>query len=87
MHVSRKFNPVLDRDDFVKLSNPDHFKPGIEQMAAAKTDGFAPDIKAEMEKLEKADLIVIHFPIYWFSVPAIIKYANCSSFAILIDKV
>jgi NAD(P)H dehydrogenase (quinone) len=68
-----KFNPVLDREDFVTIANPDHFKPGIEQIEATKADGFAPDIKAEMEKLEKADLIVIHFPIYWFSVPAIVK--------------
>jgi NAD(P)H dehydrogenase (quinone) len=34
---------------------------------------FAPDIKAEMEKFEKADLVIFNFPLWWFSVPAILK--------------
>lgn len=38
------------------------------------TPGFyAEEIKTEMEKLERADLVVFNFPLWWFSFPAIMK--------------
>ena len=35
--------------------------------------GFNIDIKAEQEKLVKADIIVFQFPVYWSSCPAILQ--------------
>ncbi|MEZ6330448.1 MAG: NAD(P)H-dependent oxidoreductase [Candidatus Saccharimonadales bacterium] len=34
---------------------------------------FAPDIVAEIEKLAQADLVIFHTPLWWFSVPAVLK--------------
>src|SRR5690606_23333267 len=33
----------------------------------------APDVAAEQEKLKWADVILIQFPLWWFSAPAILK--------------
>ena len=34
---------------------------------------FVPELKAEMDKLQRADLVIFHFPLWWFSLPAILK--------------
>lgn len=40
----------------------------------AWTEGrLSHDIAAEQRKLEEAELIIFQFPLYWFSVPAILK--------------
>jgi NAD(P)H dehydrogenase (quinone) len=67
------FKATLDRKDFLNLQNPDRFNPITEQLHAAQTDGFAPDIKAEMEKIEWADLLILQFPIWYGGMPAILK--------------
>jgi NAD(P)H dehydrogenase (quinone) len=35
--------------------------------------GYSPDIVSEMQKIQAADLIIFYTPIWWFSVPAIMK--------------
>ena len=68
-----KFNPVLTEKDFKKRKKPDVFKPFFEAIQASKTGTFAPDILAEMEKVKWADLLIFQFPIYFTSMPAIMK--------------
>ena len=34
---------------------------------------MAEDIRAEIEKVEWCDLLIFNFPVFWFSVPAIMK--------------
>ncbi|XP_075870642.1 ribosyldihydronicotinamide dehydrogenase [quinone]-like [Nelusetta ayraudi] len=34
---------------------------------------LADDIRKEQDKLKEADLVIFQFPMYWFSVPAILK--------------
>lgn len=68
-----QFNPVLDRHDFQTLSNPEFFKPQMEQMQATANQTFAPQVAAEQEKLRWADLVIFQFPLWWFSIPAILK--------------
>ena len=68
-----KFNPVLTEEDFTKRKKPDIFKPFLEAINAVKTGAFAPDILAEMEKVKWADLLIFQFPIYFTSMPAIMK--------------
>ena len=67
------FNPVSDARNFTSLSNPGHFKQQNEERHASQTNGFAPDVQAEMDKLERADLLIFQFPLWWFGVPAILK--------------
>lgn len=67
------FDPVGDKRDFSRLENPSFFKYQSEQVHAWKNDLFVPEIKAEMDKLEWADMVIFNFPLWWFSVPAILK--------------
>jgi NAD(P)H dehydrogenase (quinone) len=47
----------------------------LEQKRVAQNEeaGFAEDIKSEIAKIRKADLIIFEFPLWWGSVPAIMK--------------
>ncbi|XP_052005735.1 NAD(P)H dehydrogenase [quinone] 1 isoform X2 [Xyrauchen texanus] len=55
------------------LKNSEHFVYN-EEMTAAWQDGrLSDDVTEEQEKVKQADLIIFQFPLYWFSVPAIMK--------------
>jgi NAD(P)H dehydrogenase (quinone) len=68
-----KFDPVSDRRNFTTVRDPDFFKQQQEELYAAEHLGFAPEIEAEIEKLERCDLLVFSFPLWWFGLPAILK--------------
>lgn len=68
-----KFKAVADADDFLGRANPDYLVYALEQRHGLKNGTLAPDIAAELDKVKAADLIIFNFPIYWFSIPAIMK--------------
>jgi NAD(P)H dehydrogenase (quinone) len=68
-----KFNPVCDRNDFLEVADPDYFKVQKEQSHATSQRSFAQDIAQEQEKVEWADIVIFHQPLWWFSIPAITK--------------
>ncbi|GFO68030.1 NAD(P)H dehydrogenase [Geomonas limicola] len=70
---SLSFQPVSDRHNFSSVKDPDYFKPQAEEIHAVEHGTFAPDLAAEMAKVEQCDLMIWHFPLWWFSVPAILK--------------
>ncbi len=67
------FNPVAGASDFIHRADPARLDLGVEQANAARTAGFAPDVQAEIDKLMAADLLLLQFPFWWYSVPAILK--------------
>lgn len=67
------FNPVAGPADFRDRADPDYLVYALEQRHGHETGTLAPDIQAEIEKLMWCDLLILHFPLYWFSVPAILK--------------
>ncbi|MBA3900745.1 MAG: NAD(P)H-dependent oxidoreductase [Bacteroidetes bacterium] len=67
------FNPVGGKLDFQSLSRPDYFKYQTEQVNAWQHNLFSPDVQDEMDKVVWADLIIFNFPLWWFSLPAILK--------------
>ncbi|WP_188206990.1 NAD(P)H-dependent oxidoreductase [Alkalibacillus aidingensis] len=67
------FKAVADQDDFHQRQVQDFFKYGLEQNHASQTSGFAQDIKDEQDKLLWADFVIFQFPLWWYSVPAILK--------------
>lgn len=67
------FNPVGGRHDFSRLSGADHYKYQMEQLHACEHRTFEPGLQEEMEKLAAADVVNFNFPLWWFSVPAILK--------------
>jgi NAD(P)H dehydrogenase (quinone) len=67
------FNPTAQKWDFVTTSGG-HFNYMLEQRHAARLDNaFSPDILGEIQKVQAAELILFVTPIWWFSVPAILK--------------
>ena len=67
------FKAVLDPSDFPDRRDTVVFDPAAEQMHAIATGTIAPDIAAEIEKVRRADLLIVQFPIWWTSMPAILK--------------
>ena len=45
----------------------------LEQRLGVKSGAIAADIQQELDKLLWADLLVLNFPIFWFSAPAMLK--------------
>lgn len=70
---SMPFNPVSDRLNFNSTYDSDYFKQQLEEIHATKVNGFADEITREQEKVEWCDLMIWQFPLWWFSVPAILK--------------
>jgi len=67
------FNPVSDRHNFTSQKDPNYYKQQQEEKHATEVDGFAPDIQAEMDKLDWCDVLIFQFPLWWFGLPAILK--------------
>lgn len=67
------FNPVASAADFAGRANPDYLVYALEQRHGYEAGTLAPDIAAEVEKVKAADLLLFSFPLFWFSVPAILK--------------
>lgn len=49
------------------------FDPLKAQETAAAHGTLPPDVTSEIDKLTRADIVVFHFPIWWFAPPAILK--------------
>jgi NAD(P)H dehydrogenase (quinone) len=70
---SMKFDPAGGPADFLELEDPSFFRYQREQIRASTADLFVPQLKAEMGKLAWADFVIFQFPLWWFSLPAILK--------------
>ena len=69
----QQFDPTSGRHNFTSRKNPNVFKQQAEETYANQVAGFVPELEQEMEKLEQCDLMIWQFPLWWFSVPAILK--------------
>jgi len=67
------FNPVSDRENFTTVKNTAYFSQQAEERFAYENNGFVEDILAEQDKVLWCDLMIWQFPLWWFSVPAILK--------------
>lgn len=65
------WRPVLDRNEFAPIGGP--FKPQAEQMRAAADGTLDADVRSHLDQLLAADLLVLSFPMWWFSMPAILE--------------
>lgn len=67
------FNPVASDRDFKERRFPGHLQYDREQKHAVERQSFSDDIQLEIEKVLWCDLLILQFPLWWFSVPAIMK--------------
>lgn len=67
------FNPVADKYDFTTLSGGHYNYMFEQQHASANNLAYSVDIVAELKKIQAADIILFHFPLWWSAPPAILK--------------
>lgn len=70
---TEQFNPVADFNDFRLAKSeldPQYF---ASQQIAYNKHQLSVDIETEIDKLRQADHIILQFPLWWFSAPAILK--------------
>jgi NAD(P)H dehydrogenase (quinone) len=63
--------PVLARDEFPPVDGP--FKPQAEQLRAVEEGTLDAAVREHLDRLLAADLLVLSFPMWWFSLPAVLK--------------
>jgi NAD(P)H dehydrogenase (quinone) len=67
------FEPVASEADFEGRRFPDRLQYDREQKHAHEHRLFSADIDREIAKLLWCDLLILHFPLWWFGMPAILK--------------
>jgi len=63
----------VDRADFPLLTPEERFKPVAASHDAYAQDALTDDVRIEIDKLLWADALILHFPLWWFAMPAILK--------------
>lgn len=67
------FDPVEKSSHYRDRVNAAEFAPLAEQRHAYKRGTLPADVQDQIARLERADLVIFQFPIWWHSVPAILK--------------
>ena len=62
-----------DRADFPALAPKARLKVAGASAEAFAADALTEDVRAEQEKLLWADMLILQFPLWWYSMPAILK--------------
>ncbi len=69
----QNFDPLEKGDHYSQRLDPDWFSGMNEQRHASNTSSLPEDVCREIEKLERADLVIFQFPLWWHAQPAILK--------------
>lgn len=67
------FDPCEGPRHYRRRKNADVFHTQTEQRFSAENGAMPPDVEAEGRRLLDCDLLVVHFPLWWFGMPAILK--------------
>lgn len=67
------WNPVASAQDFTSRKNPEHLVYALEQRESLANGTISEDIQTELNKLLWCDLLILSFPLFWGSVPAMMK--------------
>ncbi|MFD8543554.1 NAD(P)H-dependent oxidoreductase [Streptomyces sp. NPDC059649] len=68
-----KWKATVDADDFPDHAADQRLRVMAASQQATLAGRLAPDIAAEQEKVRWADAVILQFPMWWFSVPAMLK--------------
>lgn len=68
-----KWKAVVDADDFGSAAESDRLLVAAASKKAYDAGELSDDIRAEHEKLDWADAVIIQFPLWWYGMPAILK--------------
>ncbi len=67
------FKAQVDRADFPNLPADKRLKVPAASGAAFDTGALTPDVVREQQRLLWCDVLILVFPLWWFSLPAILK--------------
>jgi len=67
------FDPVESARHYANRAQSDRFAPLAEQRHAWNVDALPEDVAKEIGNLERADLVILQFPLWWHGPPAILK--------------
>ncbi|MGH7462001.1 MAG: NAD(P)H-dependent oxidoreductase [Longimicrobiales bacterium] len=68
------WSPTLGEADFPQArADADYLDLSREQEHAFAHRTHSADVHTEQEKVKAADLVLFHFPVWWFSMPAMLK--------------
>lgn len=67
------WKPGIDRADFPTLAPDARLVVGAASKQAFEANALTDDVKAEIGKLLWSDVLILQFPLWWFSMPAILK--------------
>jgi len=70
---AEKFLAIAGYTDVLDFPKDEHFNLAKAQRWAQKNKSFAEDIKVEQQKLLSCDMLILQFPLWWWSYPAILK--------------
>lgn len=68
-----QWKPALDALDNTAHAPGVRFDPSLDSRQAFENGTQSADITREQEKLRWADVVILQFPLWWFSMPAILK--------------
>lgn len=68
-----RWKAALDAGDSLDRPEGARFDPSLDSKRAYEQGSQSPDIAAEQAKLRWADAVILQFPLWWFSMPAILK--------------
>ena len=68
-----RWKAVFDEQDFPTRRNPQRLSFEAESGHSYVTGLQVSDIELEQSKLAAADAVILHFPLWWFGMPAILK--------------
>jgi NAD(P)H dehydrogenase (quinone) len=70
---AQQFNPVASWNDFMLSETELKQQYFVSQKLAYEHNGLTDDINQEIQKLSQANHVIFQFPLWWFSMPAILK--------------
>lgn len=68
-----KWKPQVDEGDFLNRDEDAELDVMRDSKAAFEGGTLSADIRLEQEKLAWADAVILQFPLWWYSMPAILK--------------
>lgn len=70
---AQHWKPQIDANDILSAPVGDDFDASADSLYAYTHGTQSEDIAREQEKLRRADAVIFQFPLWWFSMPAIMK--------------
>lgn len=70
---AQRFDPLEAPHHYAVRRDLDWFRPQDEQCHAAEADAVPTDVHAEIDKLDRASLLLLQYPMWWYQPPAMLK--------------